>query len=413
MRKVNFNKFYATFIAIVTFFISVGYAVVSAIVVQISGNVSANMQEGVFISATKYSESVSADLANSDIVYAYQTNLNTKVALSETDSTSSITYEILMYNSDSYDYVFDGVKYMQSDETYSNTDITFSLTGIAEGDILPSKQTAIFYITFSYLNNQISSNNTLNSLLNFKYVKIYYVNYENFLSTTNYPTYVREGENLNVSFGQLDAPIEVKQNGTILSESSYNYSNYTLSLSQVSGTLNIRKKTKNTMRNLITNGSFENGFNGWSFSGSSASQHWGLAQIPKLGNYCAYRQAAKSGQHFIYQSIYFETGHKYFLFGYAISTAPQTFVCDISGRGGTFSVTSGPNDWVKGGSVYASTFTGYNNVNINWGELTDNINIDCIGIVDLTKAFGAGKEPEVDWCRKHINYFDTEAYLYT
>ena len=39
-------------------------------------------------------EVTNADIASSKIIHAYQTNMNSKVVLSDTDNNSSITYEI-------------------------------------------------------------------------------------------------------------------------------------------------------------------------------------------------------------------------------------------------------------------------------------------------------------------------------
>lgn len=49
---------------------------------------------------------------------------------------------------------------------------------------------------------------------------------------------------------------------------------------------------------------------------------------------------------------------------------------------------------------------GYNTISINYAYTTDNINVDGIGIVDLTAAFGSGNEPDLDWCNENIDYFD-------
>ena len=62
--------------------------------------------------------------------------------------------------------------------------------------------------------------------------------------------------------------------------------------------------------------------------------------------------------------------------------------------------------------MFTPDFTGYNDISINYGDTTDSTNIDGVGIVDLTAAFGAGNEPSVSWCNSNINYFDGSMVVY-
>ena len=48
---------------------------------------------------------------------------------------------------------------------------------------------------------------------------------------------------------------------------------------------------------------------------------------------------------------------------------------------------------------------------INCNSITDNVNIDCIGLVDLTIAFG-DEVPSLEWCRNNIDYFDSSTTIY-
>lgn len=40
------------------------------------------------------------------------------------------------------------------------------------------------------------------------------------------------------------------------------------------------------------------------------------------------------------------------------------------------------------------------------GKATGNLYFDGLVIVDLTETFGAGNEPDKNWCDKNINYFE-------
>ena len=58
---------------------------------------------------------------------------------------------------------------MLDDYTYDNEDISFKLDGLAKSDILESKKSITFRITFYYSNNTVSTNNELKSILNFEF----------------------------------------------------------------------------------------------------------------------------------------------------------------------------------------------------------------------------------------------------
>lgn len=58
-----------------------------------------------------------------------------------------------------------------ADEFYDNADIIFSLDGIEKGDIVDPNTSKSFSIIFKYSNITSITNNTLNSYLNFRFVK--------------------------------------------------------------------------------------------------------------------------------------------------------------------------------------------------------------------------------------------------
>ena len=156
-------------ILITTLFMSIGYASVNSVPLNIEGTVQADLQDGIYITDVNYDSSIAADYENSKIIYAHQTLLNSNILLSETDSNSSITYEITIYNSNDSRFTFDQVLYLIGEDTYDNEDITFKLNGLEYGDILNSKETITFTITFYYKDNILSKNNNLTSILNFNF----------------------------------------------------------------------------------------------------------------------------------------------------------------------------------------------------------------------------------------------------
>ena len=156
------------FLIISTLFMCVGYAAINSISLDLTGDLIAQVQEGIFITEANYSSNVLADMTGSKIVSAYQTNLNSHIVLSDTDSNSSITYQVTIYNSTDLDYSFVNADYVLGNDTYSNENITFSLTGLTVGDTLESKDFITFLIKFYYKSNVIS-NNQLTSIINFRF----------------------------------------------------------------------------------------------------------------------------------------------------------------------------------------------------------------------------------------------------
>ena len=180
--------------------------------------------------------------------------------------------------------------------------------------------------------------------------------------------------------------------------------------SNIYGFATITVKQKATITNLVVNGSFENGFDGWTIVGSASS--WGIAQIPVHGTYGAYRKASGSQVNYLSQNIYWEEGHVYYYFASANSVTSQTFMADVLLKGGTIYFTTGPSSFYKGSSLFVPNFTGNNTISVNFASTTDNINTDAVGVVDLTAAFGAGNEPSKEWCDANINYFDGSIVVY-
>lgn len=157
-------------IFIATSFMSIGYAKINPIISEISGTVSAEPQDEIFITEVSYSGNNNANIEESEIISFYETTLNSKIVLSDTDVNSSISYDITIYNSNDIDFSFIDVIYDSS--FYDNENIVFELTDLKAGDKIDSKGTISFKITFKYKDGVVlsSSSNVLNSYLNFRFL---------------------------------------------------------------------------------------------------------------------------------------------------------------------------------------------------------------------------------------------------
>ena len=170
LKKINIQRKILLFlISISTLFMSIGYASINSISLNINGIAQANSQNEVFITDVVYKENINSDKNNSEIINIHQSTLTSKIQLSETEVDSSITYTITVYNSTEKDYIFVGTLY--DEEFYSNNNITFSLTNLNIEDSISSKEYLTFDITFKYAEN-VTPNieiNELTSYLNFKF----------------------------------------------------------------------------------------------------------------------------------------------------------------------------------------------------------------------------------------------------
>ena len=167
------NRQISCVILIASLFMGIGYATVNSVIINISGKTTSKEVTGIYITQVNYKESTNADLTNSNILSAYQTNLNSKIVLSNDDQNSSITYEITIKNSNNYDFKFDKVDFVLGEDTYNNENITFELIGLNKDDILEKNGEITFKIKFKY-NGSITTNNELDSMLNFNFLVIPY-----------------------------------------------------------------------------------------------------------------------------------------------------------------------------------------------------------------------------------------------
>ena len=76
----------------------IGYASINSVTGEIKGTLTANSQEGVFITDVTYVSDVGAKLSNCKISKYAGTMMQSTVELSNTNVSSSITYKVTIYN---------------------------------------------------------------------------------------------------------------------------------------------------------------------------------------------------------------------------------------------------------------------------------------------------------------------------
>lgn len=220
-KKVS-NRLLVILLFIATIFMSVGYASVNSVIVNVNGLGSvAAADSSVHISAaTPVSNNVTINnfagtMLNSTV------DLTNNGSESITITISNNTNETVYFNKVAYD--------TQASLFYDNPNITFSLSNLSKGDAINPGQSKTFSITFTYVNGftpTVPSDRVLNSYINFIFSKQYSVTYNNIDTLNkNYPLTALENDSLEVSFyGDVPYDVRVTSGGnTLTSGTDYTY----------------------------------------------------------------------------------------------------------------------------------------------------------------------------------------------
>ena len=170
-RHFKIHNIYMFLLCFAVLFMSVGYAAINSISLNLNGEMFALAQDGVFITEVNIDSenSIDADLVNTKVNSAYQTMLNSNIYLSVDNPNSTVVMNISIHNSTDESYEFSGVTYEVGNNTYSNENIVYSLSGLENGNKLSKNSSITFEITFSYKDNKLTDSNILLSYLNFNF----------------------------------------------------------------------------------------------------------------------------------------------------------------------------------------------------------------------------------------------------
>lgn len=233
-----YNKKYNLFsflLVIASMIMSIGYATVNSVTMEISGIANADILNDVYIASANVL-SYNDNLPAATINMFHKTVLNSSVILESNNPDSNISIKITICNTTDDTYKFKGVEYMFGEYTYSNENITYYLTGLNEGDILEKGESITFDITFHYKDYVLAENNLLNSYLNFNFEKlnVYTIAYNGIINN-NYPTSVYEGSNLDILFTEV-----IPKKIAVTNVENYSYIDGLLSIQNVLGNVIIQ-----------------------------------------------------------------------------------------------------------------------------------------------------------------------------
>lgn len=146
---------------------SIGYATINSINLNINGSTIAQNVSGIIIEEVNYVSSNNSDVSSSKVSAINSSVLSSTIVLSSNDAASSITYSITLYNSYDYNYRFIESRY--DSVFYDNQNIVYELSGINTDTIIKPKERTSFNITFKYKEGVTPTSivNTLNSYIQF------------------------------------------------------------------------------------------------------------------------------------------------------------------------------------------------------------------------------------------------------
>ena len=96
--RIRNNTLLLIMILISTLIMGIGYASVNSITGEITGTVIAESQTGVFITDVIYASDVDANSKTSEIQNYLGTMMKSRIELSNSNSSSEITYKVIIYN---------------------------------------------------------------------------------------------------------------------------------------------------------------------------------------------------------------------------------------------------------------------------------------------------------------------------
>ena len=207
-KRTKTSLIFLGIIVVLTTFLGVGYAQISALDLVITGTASIKKQEGIMITNVIYFNGTNVNSKLSAINDFYQTTMDSTIVLNN-DLESNITYQINIQNTLNEEYIFAGVVY--DPNFYDNPSIIYEISGINIGDKIKPNEIKTLMITFKY-NGTSLINNTLNSFLNFKFQK------EEVISTENIQNIIEENQVLSGRIMQIRILKGTKQIGGAFTE---------------------------------------------------------------------------------------------------------------------------------------------------------------------------------------------------
>lgn len=246
-KQMSFYKkcsLFTLIIAIATLMMSIGYASINSITLDIVGSLTAkeNIQTGIYVSDYVLASANGTNDKSQKIKKYYGTLINGEIVL-DSDS-SSVTYTVKVFNNSDDVYKFDGIKYDADSLFFDNENIIVEYSDISIGDRVSGMEEKTFTITFRYKDNKAVDNNVLNYYIDASFIKIpkYKITYNDIDSSDSLPSSILEGDNLEITLTNPPSKLIVTMGDKeLVADTDYAYKSGVFTLNNVTGDVVISK----------------------------------------------------------------------------------------------------------------------------------------------------------------------------
>lgn len=193
----------------------------------------------------------------------------------------------------------------------------------------------------------------------------------------------------------------------------------------------ITQKLKYSITNIINNSGFENGTNNWTLNNNNATIS-AVSTIKKTGSNSMSFDINNNSDS-LYQSINIKNGHRYYMREHVyLKNKLNSSISNLSQLSGTSNIgviglidENIADSYNVLNNVEAKKWTEIDNLFVAsadkttkyysiYASATNNnvIYIDNVILIDLTATFGNDNLPDIEWCRRNIDYFEGTSYIY-
>lgn len=169
-----------------------------------------------------------------------------------------------------------------------------------------------------------------------------------------------------------------------------------------------------TLFNLVSNSGFENGLNNWTTTNTNQAS---INQaFKKSGNNSLKFITSDNQEKTVNQTFQLIANHIYYADLYIYLNKAENGNINLHMNDNNYINTSfstlKAKKWNNVSSLFTVETSGTYTFDIINSTGANTIYVDNILLIDLTKIFGAGSEPDFDWCSSNIKYFTTTSTIY-
>lgn len=174
MKSKHKNLLFIIIMIIITNSIGIGYASISGVILDITGDASIKKEENTVITDVTFFSGTNVNNTLSSIKYNYGTLIDAHIVLGDSID-SSITYKVVISNRQNTPVKYRGD--VVDPLFYDNELISYSVSGIVENEIIQPNTSKELYITFRYASEDTTHNVLNKAYINFKFSNSYFIKF--------------------------------------------------------------------------------------------------------------------------------------------------------------------------------------------------------------------------------------------